>query len=221
MSDTPRYHLPEPGTTDWHKPLNENFADLAVDMQTAEAAVDRLGTQKTTATEVADALTGKADVGHTHEHETITPRSLSGAVVDREQPISSLPGNIYLTPAESPDPTRHDGDLVFYAGEPGDITLSVGTDPVSDVTATTATLNGALTQLTGANTATVWFEYRQQGVVEWSSTPTMTLDHTTTFYAPLSNLTTGATYEVQAQASAGSGEFATTSTGSVVTFTPA
>lgn len=34
MSD--RYHTPEPGSSDWHEPLNENFENIGADIDTLE-----------------------------------------------------------------------------------------------------------------------------------------------------------------------------------------
>lgn len=45
-------------------------------------------------------------------HETNGSHSqLSGGVVDRTQPITSLSGNVYVTPLGASDPTENDGDI--------------------------------------------------------------------------------------------------------------
>ena len=95
MSD--RYNRPEAGTTDWHTPLNENFTNIGADVDTIEGQLD-----------------SKAELDHDHSGETIVPAELTGDVVSRFEPITSLSGNVFVVEEGADDPTEHDGDIVFY-----------------------------------------------------------------------------------------------------------
>lgn len=95
----------------------------------------------------------------------------------------------------------------YGEGEYGDpsTTLTVTTDAVSDVGETTATLNGSLTDLGGASSADVSFEYRDATVTTWSSTAVQTTSSTGSFSATVSDLSDGTEYEFRATAEASDG----------------
>lgn len=78
--------------------------------------------------------------------------------------------------------------------------VTVTTDDASDVTDTTATLNGSLDELTVADSADVWFDWREVGATTWTSTPTQTLTATGSFSKSISGLTETTDYEFRAQA---------------------
>lgn len=95
----------------------------------------------------------------------------------------------------------------YGEGEYGDpsTALTVTTDAVSDVGETTATLDGSLTDLGGASSADVHFEYREGTVTTWRSTAVQTLSSTGSFSASVSDLSDGTDYEFRAVASAADG----------------
>lgn len=94
--------------------------------------------------------------------------------------------------------------------------VSVDTRAATDVTNDSATLNGNLTELEGADTATVWFEYWQQGdPANATNTTDLTLDGPSTFSASVTGLQNNTTYVYVAHAEANN----TTVAGDQVTFT--
>lgn len=93
--------------------------------------------------------------------------------------------------------------------------VTVTTDAATDITDTTATLNGTLSELSGASSADVWFEWRETGATTWNTTPIQTLTATGTFSEPLTALTASTGYEYRAQATTTN----ESSTGTTQTFT--
>lgn len=100
-----------------------------------------------------------------------------------------------------------------YGTESG---VAVTTDEATGVGETTATLNGSLTDLGGASSVDVYFEYRETTVTSWSTTAAQTLSETGSFSRSLSGLDDGVDYELRAVASASNGD---TDTGTAVSFT--
>jgi hypothetical protein len=98
----------------------------------------------------------------------------------------------------------------------GDTSVAVSTDAATDVGETSATLNGSLSDLGGASSADVAFEYREAGASSWSTTAAQTLSSTGGFSESVSGLSGGTDYEYRATAEASDGD---TSTGSTATFT--
>lgn len=97
--------------------------------------------------------------------------------------------------------------------EPEAVTVATGT--ASNITDTAATLNGDLTQLSGATSADVWFEWRPVGATTWNTTPVQTLTTEGPFSANLTGLTATTDYEFRAQGATTNA----TSTGTTATFT--
>lgn len=95
-------------------------------------------------------------------------------------------------------------------------TLTVTTDEVSDVGETTATLSGSLTDLAGASSADVYFQYRKAAISTWSSTAVQTLSATGGFSAAITELSDGAEYEFRTVAEGSDGD---TAAGDLVAFT--
>jgi hypothetical protein len=94
-------------------------------------------------------------------------------------------------------------------------TVSVETDPATDVTDRSATLNGNLTELGGAGNATVHFEYWVEGDRENSTNTTEMTVGNGTFGLPVSDLSNDTTYAYVAHANASD----TTTVGAERTFT--
>lgn len=95
--------------------------------------------------------------------------------------------------------------------------LSVTTGQATDVTNSSATLNGNLTDLGGEDGATVRFEYWAEGDAENATTVgEETVDSTGSFSADVSGLENNTTYVYVAHAAANN----TTVSGDEVTFTP-
>lgn len=108
------------------------------------------------------------------------------------------------------------GAVVAQAAAAGNTSLSVSTDAPTNVTATSATLNGNLTALSGVDNATVWFEYWIEGdTANTTNTSESTLDAPGEFEASIGDLDNDTTYVYQAHARANG----TTVTGETVAFT--
>lgn len=84
--------------------------------------------------------------------------------------------------------------------------LTVETAPATNVTDTTATFEGDVTDLGGASTVTVSFEYRPSGANSWTATPADTRSTTGSFSATTTDLQPETTYEFRAVAEASDGD---------------
>ena len=93
--------------------------------------------------------------------------------------------------------------------------FSVSTQSPTSVDTTSATLDGKLSDLDGANSADCYFEWRRSGASSWRTTEERTLSSTGTYSASLSELSDGVDYEYRAVAAASDGDAAT---GGTVTF---
>ncbi|WP_330633205.1 DUF1349 domain-containing protein [Halocatena halophila] len=98
----------------------------------------------------------------------------------------------------------------------GDTGPVVSTGSASNVTDTSATLNGALDALGGASSADVYFEWRESGASAWTTTNKETLTTTDSFSQGVSGLSPGADYEFRALTDASDDD---SDTGSINTFT--
>ena len=79
--------------------------------------------------------------------------------------------------------------------------LTVVTEPATDVNASTATLNGFLTDLGDFDDVDVFFEYREVGDTEWLTTESQTLDEPGPFSAEI-DVEPGVEYEFRTVAEA-------------------
>jgi subtilisin len=93
----------------------------------------------------------------------------------------------------------------------------VSTDSATDVSETSATLNGTLSDLAGASSAEVSFEYRETGASSWTPTSVQTLSATGSFSQEVSGLSTDTEYEFRA---VGEASDSATDTGVVRSFFP-
>jgi hypothetical protein len=93
--------------------------------------------------------------------------------------------------------------------EPGDTSVAVTTGAASDVGETSATLSGTLTDLGGADSSSVGFEYRESGTDEWTATPTEVRSTTGPFGRPVDGLAGGTAHEFRAVVTASDGNTAT------------
>ena len=80
--------------------------------------------------------------------------------------------------------------------------IEVETRPATDVNASTATLQGELTEIGTFEEVTVYFEWRHVADDEWSQTDEQTLDATGPFSAEIDGLVSGNRYEFRAVAEA-------------------
>lgn len=94
--------------------------------------------------------------------------------------------------------------------------VTVYTYDATSVGSSSATLNGELANLGGADSADCYFEWGESGGSLPNSTSTQTLSSTGSFDESISGLSTGTEYAFQAVAAASDGD---TDTGSTVTFT--
>jgi len=86
-------------------------------------------------------------------------------------------------------------------GDPPSESVTVETDPATGVGETTATLNGTITSLEGASTATAFFEYGPVGSGFPEATGSGDFGAGTSFSADISGLSSGTSYEFRAVAS--------------------
>ena len=86
-------------------------------------------------------------------------------------------------------------------GDPPSESVTVETDPATEVGETTATLNGTLTSLEGASTASVFFEYGPVGSGFPEATGSGDFGAGTSVSADVSGLSAGTSYEFRAVAS--------------------
>jgi|GEM_PF-330517 hypothetical protein len=117
--------------------------------------------------------------------------------------------------AEASDGDTGAGGVATFTTGTADTTVLVTTDGATDVAETSATLNGSLTDLGGADSADVSFEYREGGASSWSATGIQTLSATGSFSESVSGLASGTDYEFRAVAEASDGD---TDTGDTLTF---
>ncbi|EMA70023.1 fibronectin type III domain-containing protein [Halorubrum kocurii] len=153
--------------------------------------------------------------------ETTTEKQNGGPVLSRRSVFKTLgAGAAVVTLGSGTATASSDGygeggyGVEGYGGPTG--TLTVATDGATDVGETTATLDGSLTDLGGALSANVAFEYRNAGDATWTATAVQTLSSTGGFSASLSGLGDGDEYEFRAVATGSDGE---STTGSTTAFT--
>lgn len=94
--------------------------------------------------------------------------------------------------------------------------FSVTTGDATDIDTTSATLDGELGDLDGADSAGCYFEWRPTGASDWTTTTTQTLSSTGSYTVGLSGLEEGVAYEYRAVGTASDGD---TATGATVSFT--
>ncbi|WP_247004244.1 DUF1349 domain-containing protein [Halosolutus gelatinilyticus] len=104
-------------------------------------------------------------------------------------------------------------------GGGGDADPSVTTDSASEIGTSSATLNGSLDGLGGADGVDVSFEWRTTTDDAWTTTGTQALSSTGSFSADVSGLSSGTSYEYRAVANANDGDAATGSTSTFSTST--
>lgn len=145
--------------------------------------------------------------------KTVTGAATTGTTTDAVYVVCQFTNShsmtartIGVTPSET---------VASPIAEPEAVTVETGT--ATDITDTTATLNGNLTELSGATSADVWFEWRAVGATTWNTTPVQTLTATGAFSAGITGLTETTDYEFRAQATTTN----TASTGLTATFTTA
>lgn len=153
--------------------------------------------------------------------ETTTEKQNDGPVLSRRSVFKALGAGVAVVTLGSGSATASSdgyGDGEYGAGEYGRFTgtLTVATGGATDVGETTATLDGSLTDLGGAASADVAFEYRNAGDATWTATAAQTLSSTGGFSASLSGLGDGDEYEFRAVAAGSDGE---STTGSTTAFT--
>jgi subtilisin len=112
----------------------------------------------------------------------------------------------YRAVAEASDGDTDTGTRVAFTTDTADTSVAVSTGSASSVGADTATLNGTLSDLGGASSSDVHFEYRQVGADSWSTTTAQTLSSTGAFDESVSNLSSSTDHEFRAVAEASDGD---------------
>jgi hypothetical protein len=79
----------------------------------------------------------------------------------------------------------------------------VTTNPATNITQTSATLNGTLNNIGGASTCLVWFKWKLSTATTWNETTPISMTATGPFSAVISGLTAGQTYYFEAFAKNG------------------
>jgi len=122
-------------------------------------------------------------------------------------PRDLISGNINYVENVGSDPTDMAPDYAPVSAEDAasgttadstTTTVAVSTDSATDVAETSASLNGELTTLNGADSAEALFEYRQSGASSWTTTASQTLSSTGSFSQTVDSLSTDAEYEFRA-----------------------
>jgi len=98
-------------------------------------------------------------------------------------------------------------------------TCAVSTDSSSNVGADSATLNGTLDDLGGADSVDCYFGWREAGASSWNETPKQTLSSTGAYSHDTSGLSSGTDYEFRAVATASDGDADTGTTNAFTTAT--
>lgn len=89
------------------------------------------------------------------------------------------------------------GEVLTFTTEP-DPDVVVESAPATDVESTSATLEGELVELVGADDAEVRFEWRESGESEWTETGSETLSEPDAFEESITGLDPGTSYEFRA-----------------------
>lgn len=118
--------------------------------------------------------------------------------------------------ATASDGDSDQGSIATLTTTSTDTNVAVTTDGASAVDDSSATLDGTLTDLGGASSVDVSFEWRETGASSWNKTSDQTLSSTGSFSENITNLSTGTEYEFRAVASASDGN---SDTGTITTFT--
>lgn len=94
--------------------------DLLVDGQTVATDTDLVGTIQvqdgTDTTQFTLDATASPPLADWHQNDLVRVNdvdlnSLSGDLVDREEPVTNISGNVYVTEEDEDDPTEHEGDI--------------------------------------------------------------------------------------------------------------
>lgn len=120
----------------------------------------------------------------------------------------------YTAVAEASDGDTDTGTTVSFSTP--DDPPAVTTDAPTNVSDSSATLNGSLDDLGGASSVDCYFEWREVGASSWTTTATQTLSATGSFSEDVTGLSSGTDYEYRAVADASDGD---ADTGSTLTFT--
>lgn len=99
-----------------------------------------------------------------------------------------------------------------YGGTATESALAVTTAAPTDVTGSEATLNAEVTDLGGASSVEVRFEYRRAGASRWTATESRSLSAVGSASVTVGDLQSGAEYEYRAAVAASDGDTATGST---------
>lgn len=98
-----------------------------------------------------------------------------------------------------------------YGGSSTDTALAVGTSGTTNVAPTAATLHGAISDMGGAASVTVRFEYRRTGTRNWVATARQSFGSAGAFSAEATGLEPATDYEFRVAASASDGDTAASS----------
>lgn len=98
-----------------------------------------------------------------------------------------------------------------YGGS-SDTSVTVSTDTATNITDTTATLNGSLDDLGGASSADCYFEWRASGETTWTTTTAQSFASPGSFSEDVTELASATDYEYRAIAVASDGDTATGTT---------
>jgi hypothetical protein len=148
---------------------------------------------------------------------TSTPAQTLSATGSYSESLTGLADGVeyeHRTVADASDGDASTGTTVSLTT--GDDPPTVSTGSATDVTGSTATLNGTLDDLGGASSADCHFEWRETGADTWTSTPAQTLSATGSYSESVTGLNEETEYEYQAVVEASDGD---ASTGTTATWT--
>ena len=140
--------------------------------------------------------------------------SATGSFSDTVSGLAENTDYEFRAVADASDGDSDAGNAVTFTTS--DDPAAVSTGSATDVTETSATLNGTLDDLGGASSADCYFQYRQVGASTWTETAPQTLSATGSFSESVSGLAENTDYEFRARTDASDGD---SDTGATATFT--
>ena len=134
------------------------------------------------------------------EWRTTSPQILDTPAEFREE-LSELTAETsyeFRAIADSEEGAERGDTRSFTTEEPEDEPPAVSTDRATEITDTSSTLTGEVTDLGGADEVEAAFEWREDGASEWRTTSSKTLDTSGAFADELHDLEPGTEYEFRA-----------------------
>ncbi|MFC7008688.1 hypothetical protein [Halalkalicoccus salilacus] len=187
-----------------------NASNVSESSATLNGSLDDLGGADSTDVYFEWGLSG--NLSNTTEPQTL---SSTGTFSEELSELEAGEEYEYRAVAEASDGDIDTGSSMTFTTTTSDTGVAVSTASASNVGESSATLNGSLDDLGGADSADVYFEWGPSGDLSNTTEP-QTLSSTGPFSEEITGLEAGEEYEYRAVAEASDGD---TDTGSSITFT--